>query len=92
MYGIHLCDVDIIDIKLSDNVALYLFCFLGLAWVWFVRKVLGWIRLGWVGSLRKWVGSGYGPANWTHVHVCDRQIDRQTEAIGSETAGGRTER
>jgi len=58
MHGIHLCDVDIIDIKLSDNVALYLFCLLGLAWVWFVRKVLGWIRLGWVGSLRKWAGSG----------------------------------
>jgi len=50
----------IVDVKLFDTVALYLFCVLGLAWV-------GFCLLG-----RRWVGldrqdSGFRPANWTHV-------------------------
>ena len=28
-----LCDLDIINIKLFDNIALYLFCLLGCGWV-----------------------------------------------------------
>jgi len=31
--GLRSCDLDITDIKLFDNVALYLFCLLGFGWV-----------------------------------------------------------
>ena len=43
--------MDITDVKLFDNVALYLFCLLMLGRVLFVRKILGWVvkKVGWVG-------------------------------------------
>ena len=51
MHWVRLCDVDIIGIKLFDNVALYMFYLLGSGRVLFVRKMLRWVvkKVGWVG-------------------------------------------
>jgi len=51
MHRVRLCDVDIIGIKLFDNVALYMFYLLGSGRVLFVRKMLRWVvkKVGWVG-------------------------------------------
>ena len=51
MHWVRLCDVDIIGIKLFDNVALYMFYLLGSGLVLFVRKMLRWVvkKVGWVG-------------------------------------------
>ena len=56
--------------KLPDNVTPYLFCMLGLGWVLFVRKMLGWLRLGYYDVGLDRVGS----KNRTHVHICSAQF------------------
>jgi len=60
-----LCDLDIIDAKLFDNVALYMFCLSVLCWVGscsFGKSCVG------LGRYDNGLG-GAVPANWTHVHL-----------------------